>query len=293
MVVGEIKHPGSYDDLHNEVKQCQAKPIFFHEAKVGMGKVVTDFPQGGLLQTSHKLDFGEASYTFNTTLLLGDMAEPKTIGVCEVSTGGTFFGKIIHNFNKKVKGVFTHQNAPEMGMDYTQFEVEYSGKDFSSNFKLAEPNFLGGRYAGSINYLQSLSKYLSFGAELSYQQHDLREGCDLQLSGRYHGTRNIFTGGLKPHTLGLKMSYLHRVSDKVALYTDYDADLLGNESTCNVGYHFDLTHCSLRGQVSTNCDIAAVMENKLGPGVSLTLTGLINHLTGVSKFGFGFSVGGQ
>lgn len=67
--------------------------------------------------------------------------------------------------------------------------------------------------------------------------------------------------------------------------------LLNKEAECSVGYQFDLRQNAVRGQVNNRGVIVGILENKLAPGLSFTITGQMNHFTGMSVFGLGFTLG--
>lgn len=73
------------------------------------------------------------------------------------------------------------------------------------------------------------------------------------------------------------------------------ADLLINTSSrdavASIGYDYTFRTSRLRGTVDSNGKVAAFLEEMLGPGVKLLLSGEVDHFRQDHKFGFGLSVG--
>jgi mitochondrial import receptor subunit TOM40 len=78
---------------------------------------------------------------------------------------------------------------------------------------------------------------------------------------------------------------------QITLGTEVTGNLLSKEAQCAVGYQFDLRQNAVRGQVNNRGVIIGILENKLAPGLSFTITGQLNHFTGLSVFGIGFTLG--
>ena len=66
------------------------------------------------------------------------------------------------------------------------------------------------------------------------------------------------------------------------------------ESILSVGYKYDLrkANVSFKGVVDTQWNVSCIVEKRLDPlPATLTLSGLINHVSDKARFGIGFSLG--
>ena len=86
-------------------------------------------------------------------------------------------------------------------------------------------------------------------------------------------------------------AYFHRVSDKAQVATDFLWNLNSNEATASLGYDYHFRACRLRGNVDSNGKVAACLEERMAPSVTLVLSGELDHAKADHKFGFGMTVG--
>jgi mitochondrial import receptor subunit TOM40 len=87
------------------------------------------------------------------------------------------------------------------------------------------------------------------------------------------------------------MTYHQRVSDKAAVAADFLYNTNLRESVASVGYDYTFRQCRLRGSIDSNGKVAAFLEEQLGPGIKLLLSGELDHSRQDHKFGFGMTVG--
>ena len=169
-------------------------------------------------------------------------------------------------------------------------DADYSGSDHTVNVKLLNPNVAEQTGVFAISYFQSLSKRVAVGVETIIQRaaNGLLES-GMTLAGRFTTEKTITTLSLVPQNGAIQASYLQRVTDKVQLGSELQ--LLANssqrEAVATLGCKFDLRGATFRGQIDTSGRVGMVLEEKLAPGLSLMLSGEIDHFKGNGKFGFG------
>ena len=86
-------------------------------------------------------------------------------------------------------------------------------------------------------------------------------------------------------------TYMHRISDKATMAADFLYNANQREAVASVGYDYSFKQCRLRGCVDSEFKVAAFLEEQLGPGIKLLLSGELDHAKGDHKFGFGMTVG--
>lgn len=172
-------------------------------------------------------------------------------------------------------------------------ESDYTGIDYSLNFKAVNPNpqDFTGIYVAS--YLQSLTKWLVVGGEFVMQRPtaDLMEP-QLSAVGRVKlGDAGILTATYSQMGV-LQTTYHHKVSDVIELGAELQYVAVKNrrEAICTVGGKWEFRAASFRGQLDTNGRVSSVLEQKLAPGMSLFFCSDLDHMKGASKFGFGLQL---
>ncbi|KAI8866742.1 hypothetical protein GQ42DRAFT_127786, partial [Ramicandelaber brevisporus] len=109
---------------------------------------------------------------------------------------------------------------------------------------------------------------------------------------------------LSPSTLtfqlqGLGMmqaEYFHRVNERVEFAATLDimpSQETGKpEAVCSVGGKYDLRGATIRSSFDTRGKVRMMMEEKVYPGILLSLNGEIDHVKGINRFGIGLSMEG-
>ena len=114
----------------------------------------------------------------------------------------------------------------------------------------------------------------------------------LSFGGRFKGEKFTATANAAP-TGVVMASYHHKVNEKVSVATELECNVFTKQSLVTVGYEFDLRQANFKGQVDSGGVIAAVLEQKMAPGVSFLLTGTIDQTkANAANFGFGLLLGG-
>ena len=109
-------------------------------------------------------------------------------------------------------------------------------------------------------------------------------------AARHAGASHVATAQVA--TTGLvSLGYLHRVSDKVSLASDFLWNWHAREASASFGYDYLLRQCRLRGRVDTEGRVAAFLEERVNVGVNFVLSAEVDHAKKDYKFGLGMTVG--
>eukprot|EP00123_Amoebidium_parasiticum_P001400 comp12475_c0_seq1/m.7415 comp12475_c0_seq1/g.7415 ORF comp12475_c0_seq1/g.7415 comp12475_c0_seq1/m.7415 type:complete len:317 (-) comp12475_c0_seq1:384-1334(-) len=284
----DLPYPGPFEMLHQDVKTMLANAYLIDGLKFATSK-----PLSNQFQVSHTITMGGtpamhfgATYVGNFNPNSPDAASP--VLVSDIDTEGNLMAQVHYNITRALRGKFVYQTAGKA--EVKTFELGYKGKDFDANVKLINPDLMTESGSLVASYFQSITKNFALGGEMLYQFHGGMEEAGLSFAGRYRGEKGSFTLNASP--MGTLMaSYLHRINEKVSLGTEIEANIATKDSLVSVGYQFDLRSQCVRGQVDSKGVISAVVENKMGPALSLVLTGSLDHVTGKSFFGIGFMLG--
>ncbi|CAI5486187.1 unnamed protein product [Closterium sp. Naga37s-1] len=131
------------------------------------------------------------------------------------------------------------------------FQLDYKGSDYQWQAQAGNNAFYGGSdyqwqaQAGNnafygVNYIQSVTPTLSLGGEAFWLGHQRRSG--LGIAGRYNTDKVVATAQVAS-TGVVSMTYVQRVSDKVALAADFLHNWNSKESATSVGYDYILRQC--------------------------------------------------
>ncbi len=176
----------------------------------------------------------------------------------------------------------------EVGLDIANskgsWDLDYRGSDFCSQLKIAN----GGIFA--VSYLQSVTPWLALGGEGFYQS----KSCFSAVTAAAKYSSGPDTATLSVASFGpIIATYVHRLNPRVAFASEIFVDGRTRESQVFVGYRFDLRAASITGLIDSAGRVAATVEEKINPGLSLTLSGELDHQREDYKFGFGVNIGGN
>lgn len=260
-------------DLFEGLRFDFNKPLnqsFSLSHSVLMGSAEVPSQSGGVLKVPHaSYEFG-ANVLDNKKMLIGRMAD------------GRLSARVSYQVNDAVALKVNAQLVNEAHFSQGMFQLDYKGADFQSQLQMGNNAFYG------VNYMQTVHPLLSLGGEAFWLGHQRRSGVGF--AARYNTEKAVATAQLAS-TGVVSMTYVHRVSDKVALAADFLHNWNSGESTATVGYDYVLRQCRLRGRVDTNGSVAAYLEERLNVGVNLLFSAEVDHWKKDYKFGFGMSVG--
>ena len=187
---------------------------------------------------------------------------------------------------------FQSQLGTAADQTMNQFELDYTGYDYTANVKFINPSPVDATGILVAQYLQSLSKSFAVGVEAAVQ-HPTPDVLATQYSlvAKYATPKAVFTTSIAQIGV-LQSSYWHKVNEQIELGTELQYLAVQNrrEATCSLGAKWEFRQAAFRAQVDTAGRVTAVLEEKLAPGFSLMFTGDIDHLKGTSKFGMGMQL---
>ena len=94
--------------------------------------------------------------------------------------------------------------------------------------------------------------------------------------------------------MGVNMTYYHIGNESVRAGVDFEVNLRTRESFVTLGYEIDVqkANMTVKNSIDTNWTITSVIEKKLLPmPFTLTISGILNHVSNKCQFGIGFIVG--
>merc|ERR1711916_225362 len=148
--------------------------------------------------------------------------------------------------------------SPNPGETVVNFDLEHKGADYAAQLKTVNDQ------AVFVNYHQKVMPELAFGAQLDY--YLARQMSILHFTTRYATAQWVATA-------------------KVA------SDLANRDSKFKVGYEYNLQSGRFRGEVNSAGQVGMSVQESLIFGITLTLSGYIDHKKRDYKFGIGLSIG--
>ncbi|XP_062208532.1 mitochondrial import receptor subunit TOM40-1-like [Phragmites australis] len=246
-------------------------PYFALSHSVLMGSI--EIPAQG----SDVIKIPTSNYEFGANFL-----DPKMMLIGRLSHDGRLNARVkcdlTDNLSLKINAQLTNEPHYSQGM----FNFDYKGKDFRSQFQIGNNAFYGG------NYVQSVTKNLSFGTEAFWLGQQRKSGVGFV--ARYDTKKMVATGQIA--TTGMvSLSYVQKISEKVSLASDFMYNQMTKDVTASFGYDYMLRQCRLRGKLDSNGIVSALLEERLTPGVTFLLSAELDHWKKDYKFGFGMTVG--
>lgn len=279
--------PVRYEELQREVMMCLkpdlfeglrfefSKPLnqnFAFTHSIFMGNI--DVPT----QNNQPVKMPMGTYEFGANLV----SSKGNMMIGRILTDGRMSGRIKYDLTSWLGLKLQMQLADEAGMSQSMFDLEFKGKDWNGQAKWGNNQFYG------ANYFQSVTPRLSLGGEAFYLGIQRKSG--IGLAARYQTSKSISTCQLASTNL-LSLSFVHKVSEKVSLASDFMWNWNTREATASVGYDYMLRQCRLRGRIDTEGKVAAYLEERINVGVNFVLSAELDHVKRDYKFGFGMVVG--
>lgn len=228
-------------------------------------------------QSNDVIKVPTANYEFGANFL-----DPRLMLVGRVMTDGRLNARVkcdlADNLTLKINAQLTNEPHYSQGM----FHFDYKGRDFRTQFQIGNNAFYG------VNYIQSVTPYLSLGSEVFWLGHQRKSG--IGFAARYNTDKMVATGQIA-NTGIAALSYVQKVSEKVSLASDFVYNHMSRDVTASFGYDYILRQCRLRGKIDSNGCVAAFLEERLSMGLNFILSAEIDHRRKDYKFGFGMTVG--
>lgn len=228
-------------------------------------------------QSAQVLKIPNSTYEFGANVL-----DQRMMLIGRVLTDGRMSARVNYmvteNLAVKINAQLTNEPHFSQGM----LHFDYKGSDYQAQLQLGNNAFYG------ANYIQSVTPTLALGGEVFWLGHQRRSG--LGFATRWNTNKAIATAQVA--TTGMvSLTYVQRVSDKVALASDFMYNWNSREATTSIGYDYILRQCRLRGRLDSNGTVAAFLEERLNAGVNLLFSAELDHYKKDYKFGFGLAVG--
>eukprot|EP00270_Netrium_digitus_P020538 TRINITY_DN8500_c1_g2_i1.p1 TRINITY_DN8500_c1_g2~~TRINITY_DN8500_c1_g2_i1.p1 ORF type:complete len:349 (-),score=86.06 TRINITY_DN8500_c1_g2_i1:117-1163(-) len=219
----------------------------------------------------------------NSTYEFGsNVIDNRMMLIGRLSSDGRLSARMAYNmtdsFSVKLNAQLTNEPHFSQGMVH----LEHKGGDYQAQLQMGNNAFYG------FNYIQSITPQLSLGGEAFWLGHQRRSGIGIAAR---HNTDKVIATAQVASTGMVSLTYVQRVSDKVALAADMMYNWNNKEASTSVGYDYILRQCRLRGRIDSNGGVAAYLEEQLNAGVKLLLSAEVDHAKKDYRFGFGMTVG--
>eukprot|EP00245_Coleochaete_scutata_P007146 TRINITY_DN22248_c0_g1_i1.p1 TRINITY_DN22248_c0_g1~~TRINITY_DN22248_c0_g1_i1.p1 ORF type:complete len:329 (-),score=68.07 TRINITY_DN22248_c0_g1_i1:567-1553(-) len=220
----------------------------------------------------------QATYEFGANLI--DSRQSMLIG--RIIPDGRMTARAKHDLTDFLSVKVNAQLTSEPHFSQVLVDLDYKGSDFQSQLKLGNNAFYG------FNYIQSVTPQLALGGEAFWLGQQRKSG--LGFAARWNSEKAVATGQIASTGM-VALTYVQRVSEKVALASDFSYNVNTQEATTAVGYDYILRQCRLRGRIDSTGTVAAYLEERLNVGLTFLLSAEIDHWKKDYKFGFGMCVG--
>lgn len=271
----DLPNPGKLEEIQKEAKAILALDIF-DGARFEINK--------GLNQNfavTHNVWMGSSvmppSYEFGA-----NVGDEKTLLASRVDHNGRVNARVQYALtpNAAVRGIASVSG--ERAQDSLQLDLDLKGAHSMSGLR-----YMSGGVV-MATYMQSVTPSLALGSELFY--HHGRTITGLHGALKYGPPERVFTA--KAGSFGnLELSYAHKVNEKVGFAAEmqyYHAQVC----SFGIGSEFKLRQATYKGLITSDCTVAATLEEKVVPGIaSFILSGQINHKKKDYKFGFALALG--
>jgi mitochondrial import receptor subunit TOM40 len=214
-----------------------------------------------------------------------------------IGTEGDFHGVINNPLNSWIGLRLSHQRGPREHPDsVTSFEADFTGDDNSTCAKL---QFHNQSPALTLSYNQSITPSLSLGCE---GQLNIGGGLSA-LSTAFSFTRenNVISGQLMKQPMGPlsgHVNFLRKVDTRPGSNISYATQLKFSpdpkthayKTEWCVGWDYKLQLSSVKGHIDSNGKVAALLEQRMTPFMSLILSGMADLWNHKYTFGLGLQV---
>lgn len=262
-------------DLFEGLRFDLTKPLnqnFGISHSIFMGNV--DVPS----QTPQPLKTSIGQYEFGANLI----SNQGNFMLGRVQTDGRVTGRIKYDVNPFLSLKLQMLLNQEAEMSQGMLDIDTKGADWNSQLKLGNQSFYG------LNYFQSVTPSLALGGEMFWLGKQRKSGTGF--AARHTGDKHVATCQIA--TTGLaNLTYLHRLSDKINLATDFMWNWNVREATASFGYDYTFRQGRLWGKIDTDGKIGAYLEEKINPVVNFLLSAELDHVRKDYKFGFGMRLG--
>lgn len=295
-------NPGTIENLTKEVlRDVFLNQYFFTGLRADLNKAFSMQPA---FQTSHTLSIG--SQVLPPYAFLALYATDDYFVQGNIDNDLSFSGRINYGWDKANILKVTLQIARGQPL-MVQLEQDYQANDFSINLKTLNPSFLTGGFSGVAvaSLLQSVSPKLAIGLEAMYSKQAGPAPPDSAVSyvARYNAGNWIATAQIQAQG-SVVASFWRKVTDKVeaGVETQIAASvkpitdpMMGTpigfepvvEGQTTIGAKYEYRQSVFRGQLDSTGKVAAFLEKRVLPTVSILFSGEIDQIKASTRLGVG------
>ncbi|KAI0566601.1 translocase MPT family isoform 2 [Gracilaria domingensis] len=272
----ELPNPGGYEEISQDAMQI-LRPNLIEGMQFNFTAPITNtFAMGNSVEMGAKDHPGmfalNANY-FTNQIVMMSRTTP---------ADGRVNGRIFINHTPALTSKIIADVGLEPDSSKWSWDLDYRGSDYCGQLKFANG-------VVAVSYLQSVAPWLAFGGEGFYQH----KSCFSAVTWAAKFFTKEDTASLSVSSFGpILANYVHRVNPKVSFATEIFVDARTRDSHLTLGYRFDLKSATVVGHVDSTGRVAATLEEKINPALSLTLSGELDHVKEDYKFGFGVNIGG-
>lgn len=198
-------------------------------------------------------------------------------------SNGRVNARVFINHSPALTTKLVAEVGPEPDSSRLSCDFDYRASRSCSQVKLTTGRVM------AISHLHAISSKVSIGGEAFFQA---QAGFSaITVAAKYADASRAVSLSLA--TFGpLSASYVRKVNPKVSFASEIFVDSRTKESLLTAGYRFDLTNASVVGHVDSTGKVAATVEERINPALTLTLSGEVDHGKQSHNFGFGVNIGG-
>lgn len=225
-----LPNPGTFENLHREVKATFLTNHLFDGARVDLTKVLSQN-----MQVTHSFSMGSTVtpplYNFGAAFI-----GAKSFLHGTIDTDGSLTARMNYAWNANNVTKIQAHVSPTPGHSMLQLEQDYQGSDYSVNCKTINPSPVEQTGIFVMSYFQSVTQKLAMGVETVYQKPtpDIEE-TSKSLVLKYSGNDYVTT--VQWQEVGaLQASYYQKINEKVDFGTELQIILAAGrrEAVCTV-----------------------------------------------------------
>lgn len=271
-----LPNPGAYDEINQEATLV-LRPNLVDGLSFNFNAPLSEsFMMGSTVEMGGKTNSGQFAFNANyitNRLVMLSRTSPEN---------GRVNGRIFLNVTPAMTAKLIADVGPEPESSRLSCDVDYRGLQSSSQLKFASGRII------ALNHIHSVTPRFSIGGEVLVQA---RTGFTAMTMAFRHSDASriasLSIGNFGP----VIASYVRKVNPKVSFAAELFVDARTRESHLTAGYKFDLTTATIAGHVDTAGRVAATLEERINPALSLTLSGELDHVKDNHNFGFGINIG--
>ncbi|PVU97570.1 hypothetical protein BB559_001980 [Furculomyces boomerangus] len=284
-----LPKPGQFDQLNKETKSTLLNDFFFDGARADLTKVLS--PNFQVMHT-FQLGLPGSPSSFN---LAAVYANEKTLMHGTMDTEGNLQSRFHYSWTPRLTTKFQGQVMKNDSRSMLQAELEYDGTDYIVNTKMVNPSPIDFTGIYLTNYLQSVTKKLSVGAEAMVQipMANVMESSSSFAMRYTPDDKSVWvfqTQGVNVATF----SFWKKISPKCDACAELQLVSVPSqnrrEAVCTVGAKYEFTSATYRAQIDSGFKVNMLLEEKIAPGFSFLISGEMDHMKGENKFGFGLQL---